>query len=144
MFIFLTWSKLFGTWCTSQIASWRLFCRMYYWNWVFARDVSCDAWSHLNWFSFNTIWNLFISWSSSSLTELEEWEDDEDEHELGDLLLYLLLLCFFFFLRLHGEPDWEPENIWHRFPVFRFVWDLLFFSALYIFEINACYFLTSA
>ena len=107
----------------SQIASWILFYGMYFSNCVFALDASLDRRSHLNWSSFDTIWNLLVSWSSSSLSELKE-------DELGDFLLSFFLLGFllFFFICLGGERDWEEEDVRRRFLVFRFLRDLPLFG----------------
>ena len=73
-------------------------------------------------FTTGGIWNLLVTWSSSSLSELEEWEGDKEEVELGDIFLRFFLLFFLllFFLRLGGEQDWEEEDVWRRFLVFRF------------------------
>ena len=124
--------------------------------------------AHLNWSSFDTVWSILVSWSSSSLSELEKSEDDDDE--LGDLHLHFFLLCFLlhFFLCLGGERDWEEDDVrLVRFPCLSFLlkvvsfWirisldsSLLYFWALratllilltasfawYIFEINPCHF----
>ena len=78
---------------------------MYFWNWVIASDSSSDGTSHLNWSSLDTILNLLVSWSLTSLSELEEWEDNEGENELGDLLIRLFLLCFL--LLFFSSPSWR-------------------------------------
>ena len=67
-----------------------------------------------------------VSWFSFSLLELEEWEDDENKDELGDLLLYFFLLGFLllFFLCLGRERDWKEKNVF-RFLVFCFLRNLL-------------------
>ena len=50
-----------------------------------------------------------VSWSSSSLSDLKEGEDDEGEDEPGDLFLHCFLLYFLllFFIHLTGEREWE-------------------------------------
>ena len=95
--IFLTWLKLFGTECTSQIVSWSF----YYLKWVFAQNASLDSRSHLNWSSFDTLWTFLVSRSSSSFSELEEWEDNEVEDELKDheRRLFVMLLTSLFLSR---------------------------------------------
>ena len=95
--IFLTWLKLFGTECTSQIASWSF----YFLKWVFAQNASLDGRSHLNWSSFDTLWTFLVSRPSSSFSELEEWEDNEVEDELKDreLRLFVVLLTSLFLSR---------------------------------------------
>ena len=77
---------------------------------------------------FKLIWNLLVSWPSSSLLELEEWENDE--HKLEHLLLCFFLLRFLllFFLCLVGERDWEEKDVQRRFLVFHFLRDLPLFG----------------
>ena len=77
----------------------------YFLKWVFAQNASLDGRSHLNWSSFDTLSIFLVSRSSSSFSELEEWEDNEVEDELKDRELRLFVMLLTSLFRLGKERD---------------------------------------
>ena len=81
---------------------WDIFLKLSVW---IKCKLTREVWFKLSFILYNMDPLGFNTWIPFSLSEIKEWEYDEDEDELRDLLLRIFVLCFLFFFFFQAENE---------------------------------------